>query len=345
MRSTQASRTRSRGRRSGLAFGALSVAAIILAGCGSSSPSSSAGSTVGASSSSASSSGTKVATIGTSANPIELAAASSTAVPGYKLTFSEKIGAGATSALGAGGITATGTGAYDVATKSGSFAFDFGGSSAITSELGSAPLKMVLAGSTIYMHLPAALAGHLPGGKPWIEINLAAAGSALGLGAAFSNPAQTNPGEFLNYLRSTSGSVTTVGSATIGGVATTEYKAVEDLSKYPTILPAAQRAAAEKGIASLEKMTGLTSIPITVWVDGQHLVRQFQLSLSEKTPSTGSTPLDIDITADFPEYGPQTGTAPPPSSEVYDISSAVAGLIGSAASGGAGSASAASSTA
>jgi hypothetical protein len=331
----ESGRNTGRAQRPTLALGLLTAtaAAVVLAGCGGSSTTNSAASasTSGsASSASGASSSPKIATIGTSANPIVLAAQSSTSVPGYKITFSEAIGGTA-----AGAITAHGSGAYDVATRSGSFAFDFGGSSAISSVFGNAPLQLVLDGTSIYMHLPASLAGRLPGGKPWLKIDLATAGASIGLGSALSNPAQMNPGQFLDYLRATSGSVTKVGTARIGGLATTEYRAVEDLRKYASILPAAQRAAAQQGIASLEKITGVTTIPIAVWVDNQHLVRQFQLSLAEKTPATGSKPIDIAITADIPEYGPQTGTSPPPSSQVYDISSQVAGLLGSAASGGA----------
>src|SRR2546421_8532140 len=116
-------------------------------------------------------------------------------------------------------ITATGSGVFDVRDKSGSFALsmDLGNGPQVTQVLGGSTLKIeeILKWPAIYMKLPDAIMSKLPGGgKPWLKIDLtkaAAAAGVPGLSSLTSNPASSDPSQFLQYLRAVSGAITNVG--------------------------------------------------------------------------------------------------------------------------------------
>ena len=82
-----------------------------------------------------------------------------------------------------------------------------------------------LSGTTVYMRLPnqPALA-RLTGGKPWVKLDFSRALGAFGLGGL---PTQnTNPAQFIDYLRAVGAKTKRMGTATIGGARTTHYHAV-----------------------------------------------------------------------------------------------------------------------
>ena len=103
--------------------------------------------------------------------------------------------------------------------------------------------------------------------------------------------------------------MTTVGTAQIGGVATTHYHAVTDLDRYAATVPASERQAASTAIATLERETGVATLPIDVWIDAQHRVRQIVLSMSGICPQAGNA--SVTITMDLFDYGPQPAPARP----------------------------------
>jgi hypothetical protein len=182
-------------------------------------------------------------------------------------------------------------------------------------------LQMVLRGSTIYVKLPAQLATKIPGGKPWVSVNLDQAGKAAGvpgLGSLFSSSSSiTNPGQFLSYLRATSsGSVKNLGSATVNGLRTTHYRAKMDFSKLPSVVPAAQRQSVEQLVASLKRKGAPTQVPIDAWIDSSHLIRRVQTSFSE--PINGQS-VTISSTENFTQYGPQPTPAVPPRDQTTDL--------------------------
>ncbi len=128
-------------------------------------------------------------------------------------------------------------------------------------------------GQVLYEKLPAAASSHLPGGKPWISVNLNTLVQHL-TGASLSEleaGQQEDPANTLSYLKQASASgLHRVGTATVRGVPTTEYTATIDLNK----VAAAQPGAVAKAIKAEEKSLGTSSYPISVWVDANHLVRQ-----------------------------------------------------------------------
>ena len=159
----------------------------------------------------------------------------------------------------------------------------------------------------------------------WYKINRDVYQQTIGDGGV--SPAGSDPSQLLQFLSAT-GTVTRVSSAQIGGVATTHYHAVTDLDRYAATVPSSERQAASAAIATLERETGVATLPIDVWVDAQHRVRQIVVSMSGICPHAGNA--SVTITMDFLDYGPQPAPAVPP--DAADITS-------EAQSGGAGQAS------
>lgn len=271
-----------------------------------------------------------------SLDPVATAATISNAAPGYRMNLTM----GITSASLPGGIRTTGTGSFTPAARTGqlTLAMNLGSIPGVTKALGSSTLTMreLLDRDVFYIKLPEALATRLPGGRPWLELNLAKAAASAGipgLSSLLDNPASSNPAQLLQYLKATSGGVKKVGTATINGRATTEYHATIDLSKVPGVVPAAQRSSAQQAITAIERMSKVRSIPVDVWIDAQHLVRQMTMQFTEQVANTGGT-LGLAMKLDIPSYGAQPAPPFPPASQVTNANS----LLGSAGSGTTGAA-------
>jgi hypothetical protein len=190
-------------------------------------------------------------------------------------------------------------------------------------------LQMVLNQTTVYVKLPASLMSKIPGGKPWLDINLDQAGKLAGipgLGSLISSSSSLNdPGQYLDYLRATSaGSVKNLGPATVNGVRTTEYHALVDLNKLPASVPAAQRPSVQQLVNALKSKGLATQMPINAWVDSANLVRRIQLAFSEPLPSTGQT-ISVAMTENFLQYGPQPVPAVPSASQSTNLLSLIHG--------------------
>jgi hypothetical protein len=178
----------------------------------------------------------------------------------------------------------------------------------------------------LYIQLPAADKAQLPAGKTWLSLNLNTVTEAK-LGASLSQLSSSSQEstQLLSYLQavSTSG-ITTVGPATIKGVATTEYKATVDLTKV-----ADQKSpAAQAAIKSLEAQVNATTVPVQVWLDGQGRVRQVseQIQVSTTSQSSGGTTIpaasgSVSTTVDYYDFGTPVTVQAPPSSQVDDVTS------------------------
>ena len=226
-----------------------------------------------------SSSSTSSVTSSNAADTVAKAASASAGSKGYKMTLSMKISSPALSKP----LTASGSGSFNIPDHAGSFnlSMDFSNEPQVAQVLGSSTFNIeeVIKAPLVYVKLPDALASKIPGGKPWLKIDLdkaAAAAGIPGLSSLTGNPASSDPSQMLQYLRAVSGTITKVGSEQVGGTQTTHYKATISLDKVPDAVPAAQRGGAQQAIASLEKLTNLHALPVDVWIDDQNLVRQMQ---------------------------------------------------------------------
>ena len=154
----------------------------------------------------------------------------------------------------------------------------------------------------------------------WYKINRDVVQQTIGDGGV--TPAGSDPSQLLQFLGAT-GTVTTVGSAQIGGVATTHYHAVTDLDRYAATVPSSERQAAAAAMATLQQETGVAALPIDVWIDAQHRVRQIVVSISGICPQAGGA--SVTITMDIFDYGPQPAPAVPP--DATDLTSAAQSAV------------------
>jgi hypothetical protein len=255
-----------------------------------------------------------------SVDPIAAAATRSASAPGFRMLLSMKIGSSALP----NAVTGEGSGSFNTHGRSGSMTLLMrvakGAQSSETIRL-----NEILDGTTIYMQLPSSLMGALgTAGKKWISIDLAKVTGVAGLSSIESNPASTDPGEMLQYLKAASGSVTNEGNQVVDGFQTTAYHADLEISKIPDAVPAAERAAAQRAMSKLQQVAHISEMPVTVWIDRQHLVRRMTVTVAAS--AQGQT-INEAITIDIPEYGPQAPPAIPPSSEVASAN----GLAGAGA--------------
>jgi hypothetical protein len=147
---------------------------------------------------------------------------------------------------------------------------------------------------TTYIKTPdtSADGGPLPDGKTWMALPDAStsASALLGIGVGGGDPA-----DLLASLTAMSSGVTSLGPATIRGVPVTGFAFKVDPAKAAGTVPEADRASLE----ALGKLYGAGAIPVDLWVDAHHLVRQEKLTLAVPggTGAPGGT--HLVITTDF----------------------------------------------
>jgi hypothetical protein len=212
-------------------------------------------------------------------------------------------------------VTISGQGSIDFNTGNGSLTLS-------SPQAGSFSARFI--SPEVYIQLPAADKDQLPAGKTWLSINENTVTEAkLGQSLAQLSSSSQESTQLLSYLQSVSTSgITTVGPATIKGVATTEYKATVDLTKVAAQkIPAAQAA-----IKSLETQLNATTLPVEVWLDGQGRVRQVseQVQVSTTSQSSGGTTIPaasgaVSTTVDYYDFGTPVTVQPPPASQVDDV--------------------------
>jgi hypothetical protein len=184
---------------------------------------------------------------------------------------------------------------------------------------------------TMYERLPAALAQHLPGGKPWLAINLdaltkSAYGSSL---SQLQSSAQSDPSNLLSYLKGLSANGAHLGgTATIRGVQTTEYDVSVDLNKVAAREPAAARAA----VKAVIKQFGSSTFPMKVWVDSAHDVRQMSFQLAIPS-STGSGSSSVNATMQLYDFGAAVHVSAPPESQQLNFTGQLLKHLGQATPG------------
>jgi len=247
---------------------------------------------------------------GSALDPVAKAADVTASAKSFDLTMSGNVSAGGLS------FALQGNGAFDETNKVGNFNFsipNFPGSS------GGLSFKELFNNYVIYIGFPNGLPGgaRLPGGKPWIKIDLqkALASKGINLGQ-LSGLAGNDPSQYLSYLRST-GQVKKIGTETVQGVSTTHYHAIINLQQVAKKLGQLSPAA-KTGFQGLLKTTGSFNIPVDVWIDGNNMVRQERVSYGS---STGTTPFNLTLTLDLSNFGTPVSVTPPPASQVFDATS------------------------
>jgi hypothetical protein len=236
-------------------------------------------------------------------DPVAQAATTTAHAPGYRMSATIDATAAGTAVHG------TMVGVYDTAQRLGAFTQRESVSGHTIS------IDERLSGTTVYMRLPSSPGlDRLTGGKPWIKLDFSRALGAFGLGGLTTQ--SSNPAQFIDYLRAVGAKTQRVGTATIDGAQTTHYHAVVDLDNYPKLFPPAQRAAAARGVATLESVTGSHTMPMDVWIDSHRLLRRMSFSFGECVQSQHVT---MAMTMNLSDYGSQAVPSLPSSSDAYDL--------------------------
>ena len=173
----------------------------------------------------------------------------------------------------------------------------------------------------LYVQAPN-LASLLPGGKPWLKLDVDQLAKQLGNGQAqgLFGATGASPADALNLLRKVA-TVTEVGSEAVDGVDTTHYRADVDL------VQALQDGGAPADAIAELKASGVdTKLPVDVWVgkdDG--LVRKLHVSYA--TDANGQH-VSGEVTMTLSDYGADVSVDVPSDDQVLDATKLLGALAG-----------------
>jgi hypothetical protein len=210
-------------------------------------------------------------------------------------------------------LTITGSGQADFATRAFTISMNVPMVGAI---------KMTEVNGTEYIQVPAAERGQIPGHKPWLSLNLNKISQAK-LGGPFSQFASAsngNPTQALSQLSAVSSRVSRVGSATVAGVPTTEYRAEVSLAKVAARMRATQGMQAAQAVRQQMKTLHTSTLPVDVWIGAHHLIRQIRYQAP--APAAGSKGTVV-ATLTLSKFGVPVHLSPPPASQTTDITNQV----------------------
>ena len=210
--------------------------------------------------------------------------------------------------------TITGSGQVDFATRA--FTVSVNAPSGGT-------IKILLVNGIEYVQVPAAARSQIPGHKAWVSVNLNKVSQAK-LGASFSQVAgvgNDNPTQALTQLLAVSSGVSKAGSAIVAGVPTTEYQARVSLAKVAAKVQAKVGAKAAQAVRQEIKALGTATVPVDVWIDARHLVRQIRYQTPIPAASTGgpSGSGKAVLTMTFTSFGAPVHLSRPSASQTADI--------------------------
>jgi len=104
-----------------------------------------------------------------------------------------------------------------------------------------------------------------------------------------------------------------IGDETLFGVPTTHYKGTLDLRDLPATLPELDQDEGRAAVRSIIDQTGLTAIPVEIWIDDGDLVRRLILGM----PIAAG--LTVPVTVDFFDFGVPVRVKPPPPGQVVHL--------------------------
>jgi hypothetical protein len=184
-------------------------------------------------------------------------------------------------------------------------------------------VELLEAAGVEYIQVPPADRSQVPGNKPWESVDLNQVDEAA-VGKSFSQLSSVNsddPTQALSNLTEVSDSVVKDGAATIDGTVTTEYGVTVDLTKEAAKTRAKEGARAALAITQEAQELGTHTLPVTVWVDADGLVKQISEEVPIPAASTGATDGSgkATVTMTFSDFGAPAPLTPPPSSQVANI--------------------------
>lgn len=236
--------------------------------------------------------------------------------------------------MGGQTMAMTGSGSYDMATKTTAMDLDLSSFAKTLSGLtgGTAPglegfddpgnwkLSAIQVDKVMLMRFP--LLEPQLGGKHWVKLDLEtlarASGTPLGQFGSFG---ASDPRDMLKLLDSISGSIEPLGSDTIRDVTTHHYVAMVDPSKLAGL--AGKQVASQDIVAGMTQsfsQLGLGVIPVHVWLDEQHRVRRLTLDVSPSDTSAVAAMGEMKVIVSFElfDYGVPATISMPPAEDIAD---------------------------
>ncbi len=201
----------------------------------------------------------------------------------------------------------------------------------------SGDLELRFDGGTLYAKPPKLDPLKVPGGKPWVSLQLSKLASALdlptkGLGKLF----RLEPAEQLRALKAAKG-LKEIGKEDVDGTETTHYRGTFELADFVATLPAAERAEVQQAIEKIDARTGSGSLnsPVLadIWVDEEGVTRKL-LSTTSLPAQDGRPGADIRQSYVLSDFGAALDADPPAASETYDATDPIARIVGQLATSG-----------
>ena len=225
--------------------------------------------------------------------------------------------------------TMRGEGEFDYEGRAGRLTFDAGDLlQASGLEGADEPIEVILDGDVVYMKYPL-LTAFLPDAKPWLKLDVANVAEQQGIDLSQFQQLNQNPAETLDYLRATA-NVEEVGTETIDGVETTKYRGVVEFDKVADFVPEADRAELEEAIDQLKEQTGLSELPVEVWVDDDGLPRRISYAYDAEIQGQS---FKAALVMDFSDYGVEVSVEPPPADQVSDLGELLSSVNAGATTG------------
>ncbi len=286
-----------------LGFLALSVAALLLAGCGSTP--------------------TTAPVLDDLAQVADRSAAADSA--SFALRADEK--------LGAQTFSVSASGAFDSARDRARVSVDLSSLAKAFAGLGSAlgapkgalkgfgdpanwKLELRSHGKQVYISSPL-LTQALPAGKTWVSGDLEKLGSEHGVDLGqLGGLDKTDPRDLLDLLRAASGGLDTVGTETLRGVETTHYRTTLDAEDIVSQIGKDLDDSMAAQITQAIEQSGLDEIPIDVWVDGDSLLRRLDTTIAAQAGGRSSS---STLSLELYDYGKPVDVTPPPAEQVASV--------------------------
>ena len=173
-----------------------------------------------------------------------------------------------------------------------------------------------------YLHI-SSLDGHLPAGKSWVKVDVGAIGKKAGIDVSqLQQGDSADPAKMFSFLRQSADPIV-VGHETVGGVATTHYRATVDLRR---LVAAEADATTRANMQRAIELSGVSSYPAEAWIDGDGYLRRMRITIPQacrtrRTPSVAT----MTMTEELSNFGTDVRIAVPPDASVVDL----ADLVGS----------------
>jgi hypothetical protein len=179
-------------------------------------------------------------------------------------------------------------------------------------------IEAIQDGTVSYVRFPA-MDDQLPAGTSWVRTDESKPGIKQGTDFDFQQLANNDPRTMLDFLRATSADIETVGREKLRGEGTTHYRATIEPLEYAKLAPLEKREELQSVVQQMGAQSGLTTIPVEVWLDADGLVRKLSFEFSAAQPG-GSEQSDASITFELWDYGEDVAIELPAASEVVDAS-------------------------